>query len=136
MVRVLVFGSFDLLHKGHYNFFKSAKELGDELYVVVARDSTIRDFKKHEPKYDEEERVRQVQEINYVDRAVLGNEDDKFVIIEDIKPDIIALGYDQESCFSDRLNDELNDRDLDVKIVRLQSYNPKIYKSSLLKENI
>ena len=48
----MVFGSFDLVHKGHVNFLKQAKKLGDELIVVVARDDNIEKVKKRKPSTD------------------------------------------------------------------------------------
>ncbi|MEE9489142.1 MAG: adenylyltransferase/cytidyltransferase family protein, partial [Thermoplasmata archaeon] len=48
MVRVMASGVFDLLHTGHLHYLEEAKKLGDELIVVVARDSTVRK-EKHEP---------------------------------------------------------------------------------------
>jgi len=134
MTRVLVFGAFDIVHPGHNYLFEKAKELGDELFVVVARDSTIRKVKGHDSKFKEDERLKHVQEVSYVDKAVLGNEGDKFKVIEEIKPNIIVLGYDQDS-FTDELEDELKKRKMKVKIVRLDSHKPEIYKSSLLKKN-
>lgn len=133
MTKVLVFGSFDLIHPGHHYLFKEAKKLGKELFVVVARDSTIRKTKNHEPKFDENERLKHVQEISYVDKAVLGNPGDKYKIIETIKPDIIVLGYDQH-IFTERLEEELDKRKLKAKIIRIQAHKPEIYKSSLLKK--
>ena len=133
MKRVLVFGSFDLLHKGHLYFFNEARKLGDELWVVVARDKTIQELKKHKPIFSEKERINQIQKIPFVTRAVLGNRNDKYKIIEEIKPDIIALGYDQRF-FVDDLHNELTKRNLKIKIIKLKPYKPHVYKSSLLKE--
>ncbi len=59
MVRVMATGVFDLLHLGHVYFLSEAKKLGDELVVVVARDSTARKF-KHEPITAEATRVQLV----------------------------------------------------------------------------
>jgi FAD synthetase len=132
--KVLVFGSFDLVHKGHVNFLKQAKKLGDELIVVVARDDTIEKVKKRKPKFDEKTRLKHVREIVIADKVVLGLKKDKYKIIEKIKPDIIALGYDQESFLVERLNHELEKRELDIKIIRLKPYKPHIYKSSRLKK--
>ena len=131
--KVLVFGSFDLIHEGHKYFFNEAKKLGDELIVVVARDSTIRKFKGHEPKFNEEERVLHIKNIENVDKIFLGYEGDKWKIIEEIKPDIIALGYDQNS-YTKGLRKGMKERGLKVKIVRLKSHKPEKYKSSLLKK--
>ncbi len=133
MTRVLVFGSFDLIHPGHHYLFKEAKKLGKELFVVVARDSTIKKIKGKNQWYDENERLKHVQNIKYVDKAVLGNKGDKFKVIEEIKPDIIALGYDQKS-FTDELENEMIKRKIKVKIFRISPYKPEIYKSSLLKK--
>jgi len=135
MKKVLVFGSFDLLHEGHRYFLCEAKKLGDELIVVVARDSTIKEFKGHDPKFDESERVKHVNDLNIVDEVRMGYTGDKWKIIEEIKPDLIALGYDQDS-YTKGLKEGLLKRGLKVKIVRLGSYIPKKYKSSLLKKTI
>jgi len=134
MVKVLVFGSFDLVHEGHEYFFREARELGDELVVVVARDSTIKKIKGKTPKYNENQRLGHVRKIKEVDRVVLGGEgDDKYKIIEKVNPNVIALGYDQDS-FSDGLSRELKMRGLGgVKVVRLDGYMVDKYKSSLLK---
>ncbi|HTD81915.1 MAG TPA: adenylyltransferase/cytidyltransferase family protein, partial [Thermoplasmata archaeon] len=56
MVRVMATGVFDLLHPGHVAFLREAKALGDELVVVVARDSTAKRF-KHTPITPEAQRV-------------------------------------------------------------------------------
>ena len=135
MVKVLVFGSFDLLHEGHKHFFNEAKKLGNTLYVVVARDSSIKSFKGHESNFNEDERVEHIKKLGIVDDVRLGYEGDKWKIIEEIKPDIIALGYDQDS-YTKGLEKGMRDRNLKVKIVRLGSYMPEKYKSSLMKESI
>ena len=132
MKKVLVFGSFDLLHEGHRYLFKEAKKLANKLFVVVARDSTIIKVKGKQPKFEEKERLKHVQDIKEVYRAVLGNLGDKYKIIEDIKPDIIALGYDQKF-FADNLKEELKKRKLKIEVVRLKPFKPEKYKSSLLK---
>ena len=135
MVKVLVFGSFDLLHEGHKHFFNEAKKLGNTLYVVVAKDSSIRSFKGHESNFNEDERVEHIKKLGIVDDVRLGYEGDKWKIIEEIKPDIIALGYDQDS-YTKGLEKGMRDKNLKVKIVRLGSYMPEKYKSSLMKESI
>lgn len=133
-VRVLVFGTFDVLHPGHRDFFRQAKELGAELFVVVARDKTVREVKGVQPEHDERQRLAAVRACPEVHDARLGREDtDKYAVIEEIRPDIIALGYDQ-SHFAERLPQELTARDLSCDIVRLKAYRPDRYKSSLLRK--
>ncbi len=120
MVRVMASGVFDILHPGHVLFLQEAKKLGDELVVVVARDSTAKKF-KHKPIMPEEVRRFLVESLKPVDRAVLGHEDDMYKTVEEIKPDIIVLGYDQK--FSEEeIEEECRKRGLDVKVVRLKKY--------------
>ncbi|HLD70322.1 MAG TPA: adenylyltransferase/cytidyltransferase family protein [Negativicutes bacterium] len=132
-MKVLVFGTFDGLHEGHKDFFRQAREFGDYLTVVIGRDSTVERVKKRLPKFTELERQKAVQECGLVDEAVLGNEgSDPYKIIEQIKPDIICLGYDQ-TFFADKLAEELPKRGLEqVKVERLKAHKPEIFKSSLL----
>jgi len=117
MVRVVATGVFDLIHLGHVHFLEKAKDLGDELVVIVARDSTAKKM-KHQPITPEGMRVELVQALKPVDRAVLGYEDDIFRIITEVRPDIIALGYDQ-TFKEDDLRKELKKRNLQIKVVRL-----------------
>jgi len=97
MVRVMAVGVFDLLHAGHLHYVEQAKSLGDELVVVVAHDDTVRK-QKHEPVTNQDLRRRMVEGLKPVDKAIIGNPPSEpiFDILEIIKPDIIALGYDQK----------------------------------------
>jgi FAD synthetase len=120
MVKVMATGTFDLLHMGHIYYLKEAKKLGDTLVVVVATDSTVRKL-KHDPITPQEIRVSLINELRMVDEAYLGHEDDMYSIVEEIKPDIIALGFDQihnEAI----LKNELKKRKLHAKVVRLKKY--------------
>ncbi len=120
MVRVMATGVFDILHPGHVLFLMEAKKLGDELYVVVARDSTAEKL-KHKPIMDEEMRRFMVESLKPVDHAVLGYKDDMYRVVEEIKPDIIVLGYDQK--FSEKeIEEECRKRNLKVKVVRLGKF--------------
>jgi FAD synthetase len=110
-------GVFDLLHLGHLHYFQEARKLGDELVVVVAADATVRK-RKHEPVNPQAMRLEMVSNLKVVDRAVLGREGDMFSVVEELKPDIIALGYDQEMDES-WINSECARRGLSIKIVRL-----------------
>lgn len=116
MVRVLATGTFDILHPGHILFLSRARELGDELYVIVARESMIRH--KPKPVIPDEQRLKMVSELKVVDQAVLGSENNMFEPVMDIKPDIIALGYDQTFDVL-KLEKELHERDINARIVRI-----------------
>jgi len=120
MVKVMASGTFDLLHLGHIYYLKEAKKLGDELIVVVATDKTVRKL-KHEPINPEKIRVNLVKELEVVDEAYLGYEDDMYEIVEEIKPDIIAIGYDQIHD-EKKIKKELKKRKIDAKVVRLKEY--------------
>ena len=113
-------GTFDILHMGHIYYLKEAKKLGDQLIVVVACDETVRKL-KHEPITSEQLRLGLIKELALVDEAYLGNKDDKYAIVEEIKPDIIALGFDQIHN-TDELQEELKKRKLATKIVRLDKF--------------
>ncbi|NLE05492.1 MAG: FAD synthase [Crenarchaeota archaeon] len=99
MTTVLASGVFDLLHLGHVKFLEEAKKLGgknSKLVVIVARDSTVEETKQRKPVVSENQRRSLVESLKVVDLAVLGLENfDVSDAIETIKPDIIALGYDQ-----------------------------------------
>jgi len=113
-------GTFDLLHLGHIYYLKEAKKLGDKLVTVIARDSTVRKL-KHEPVTPEDMRLNIIKELRMVDEAVLGHKDDIYATVEDIKPDIIALGFDQIHD-EKKIKLELKKRNLNVKVSRLPKY--------------
>lgn len=94
MTTVMAQGTFDILHPGHLHYLRRSRELGDELVVVIARDSRVAEEKN--PVFDERERRAMIDAIDVVDRAVLGSEGDIYSTVEDIDPDIITLGYDQD----------------------------------------
>ena len=131
MTHVVIFGTFDKVHKGHKYFINQAKSLGDKLTVVIARDSTVKKVKKRVPLLTEDQRKELVSQEESVDQAVLGNEDDPYRIIEELKPTIIALGYDQ-NVFVTNLKQILKDRGVTPQIVRIASHLPSIYKSSII----
>ena len=116
MIRVLATGTFDILHPGHVLYLQKAKELGEELYVIVSRDSMV--HHKPKPIIPEDQRLKIIQALKVVDNARLGSEYDIFEPLYEIKPDIIALGFDQH--FDEKtLQEQLKQRQIDVKVVRI-----------------
>jgi len=118
--KVMATGTFDLLHPGHIYFLKEAKKLGDKLVVVVATDATVRKL-KHEPVNPEHVRLSLIKELKMVDEAYLGYEDDMYRIVEEVKPDIIALGFDQVHD-ENKIRNELRKRNINARVVRLKEF--------------
>ncbi|MBO8180394.1 MAG: FAD synthase [Archaeoglobus sp.] len=115
--RVVATGTFDIIHPGHVTFLREAKKLGDELIVIVARDKNVRH--KPKPVVPEEQRRRVVEAIKYVDKAILGDEEDMFKPIMELKPNVIVLGHDQH--FDEEwLREELKKRNLNCEVVRIK----------------
>lgn len=121
----MVFGTFDILHPGHIFLFTEAKKLGDTLTVIVARDTTVQSVKNIKAQNNENARLENIKNLNIVDKVILGNADDKYQVIREENPDIIALGYDQVA-FTEKLVENFPN----IKIVRLSPYKEDIYKSS------
>lgn len=90
---VVAQGTFDILHPGHLHYLREAKTMGEDLHVIVARSSNV--THKPGPIVPGRQRVEMVGALKPVDYARLGHPEDIFVPIEEIEPDIIALGHDQ-----------------------------------------
>ena len=126
-MKVICFGTFDILHPGHMNFLQQAKMLGYELTVVIARDINVYKFKNKNPKDPESVRLLKLRKLDIVDQAILGDKQDIYKVIHQQKPDIIALGYDQRADI-----ETLKNKFPNIKIQRLTSYKPHIFKTSIL----
>ena len=131
--KVMVFGTFDIFHKGHKNFLKQARRKGDFVIAVVARDKTVLDVKKQKSANSERERLKALKVSGLADKVILGNLGDKYLVIKKYKPDVICLGYDQKTFITD-LAKKIKEFGLDkTEIIRLKSYYPNKYKSSKLR---
>ncbi len=119
MVRVLATGTFDILHPGHLRYLSEARALGDELYVIVARDSMVKH--KSRPIVPEAQRLAMVQGLRIVDKALLGSETDMFEPLREIMPDIIAIGNNQH--FDEKeLEKQLRAYGINTNVVRIKSF--------------
>ncbi len=132
MKKSIAFGTFDVIHKGHEHYLTEAKKKGDYLIVVVAADETVEAVKKRMPMFPAEERKKHVEQLKIADKVIIGSKGDKLKVVLDEKPDVICLGYDQDS-FTEKLETELAKKGLKPKIVRIKSFKPDIYKSSIIK---
>ncbi len=128
MTRVMATGVFDILHMGHIHYLNESKKLGDELLVVVARDTTAQRNGKT-PLFDEDSRLAIVSQIKSVDRAILGHEGDIFRTVSENEPDIITLGYDQHFDAA-RIEEKCRELGLNTKVIRISKFDGKRFQSS------
>jgi FAD synthetase len=129
MKTVMAQGTFDILHPGHVHYLKESAKLGDELTVVISRDSRVKHRK--DLVFDEDERKEMVQALKPVDEAVLGSETDIYETVEKVNPDVITLGYDQDHDREDVK--ELAENTLDHEVEVLRIHGKGEYSSSQIK---
>ncbi len=130
---VLASGVFDLLHLGHVKFLEEAKKSGGEnaeLVVIVARDTTVEKTKGKKPIMSEYQRRALVESLKVVNRALLGFENlDIGEVIADVKPDVIALGYDQDD-MAKEVRSYLDNKKLNTMVVRIDKFGENTLDSS------
>jgi FAD synthetase len=130
---VLASGVFDLLHLGHVKFLQEAKASGGKnakLIVIIARDSTVEKIKGKKPIMAEDQRCALVEALKVVDKAVLGAENfDVGDVIGKVKPDIIALGYDQDD-MNRQVQKYVAEHKSSIKVVRIGKFGQNALDSS------
>ncbi|HEX2556790.1 MAG TPA: adenylyltransferase/cytidyltransferase family protein, partial [Nitrososphaera sp.] len=132
---VLVGGVFDLIHPGHIHTLKAAKAEGDVLVVVVARTTTAQKIKKDRKIYHGEDlRKELVASLSFVDLVLIGREGTLYDTVEYVKPNVIAIGYDQAHSEKD-VAENCKKRNLNVHVIRLSTPIPGS-KSSKIKEEL
>jgi glycerol-3-phosphate cytidylyltransferase len=100
MKRVITYGTFDLLHYGHINLLKRAKELGDYLIVAVSTDEFNWNEKQKKSYYTYEQRKAMVEAIRYVDLVIPENNwGQKRTDIHDYNVDVFVIGDDWKGKF-------------------------------------
>ena len=136
--KVLIAGTFDILHPGHIFLINEAAKLGD-VYVVVATDKNRERYSGEAPIVPEQQRLEIIKNIKNVKMAKLGRPDnDTLKTVEDINPDIILLGPDQKFSL-EKLKNALVLRGMNhIEIKRLENYYDKykLHSSSLIKKKI
>ncbi len=137
-VKIFAAGTFDIIHVGHIRFLYAAKGLAEnsELIVVVARDKTVERLKGHKPIFSELERLEIVSALKPVDKAILGSDSENiFEVLREIRPDIVALGYDQKVSEEDLIS-WANRHGLKFRVVRLPKFDAGICSSSEVRQRI
>lgn len=132
--RVVIFGIFDGVHDGHRDVFRQAKEHGDELVVIVGRDSASLRWKNKKPRYSEEIRLSLILKEEHVNQAVLGDEDQStYGVLDRVHPDCICFGYDQDALKKD-LERWLKREKRAIPCVVLKPYKETVFHTSLLRK--
>ncbi|MFH1588265.1 MAG: adenylyltransferase/cytidyltransferase family protein [Candidatus Diapherotrites archaeon] len=134
MRKVMAFGTFDLLHPGHIDFLKQAKSMGNYLIVVVSRDDSAFSAKGMKPINSQSQRAELVSSIKFVDEVSKGKKN-HLKIIQEIQPEVIALGYDQKISVK-KLKQELNSLGLNPEIKRCRAFKSHKFKSSKIRKKI
>jgi len=88
-------GCFDVLHAGHAQYLRAARELGDLLVVLLNSDDSVRRLKgPTRPVMAEADRRHLLEALACVDAVVVFDEDDPRTALEEIRPDIWVKGDD------------------------------------------
>ena len=132
-VKIMVFGTFDGLHRGHINFFRQARKLFQNSFLIVsiARDKNVLKIKGKLPVLNERKRMNLIKKSRLINKVVLAGFKNHIPHIVKEKPDIIALGYDQK-VYVKNLKKDLKNKNVSAKIVRLKPYHKRVYKNHLL----
>lgn len=129
--KVLVFGTFDGIHPGHVYFLKSAAKHG-ELVISLASDTAVRAHKGKVPK-KEKIRIKDLEELSIASKIVVGDKKiGNWSAIKNERPDIVAVGYDQTKLFEAL---EKIQKEYGFKIIKIKSFMPKKFHSSIIKKN-
>ncbi len=127
MKRIVATGTFDILHPGHIYYLEESKKLGDELWVIVAREKNV--IHKPRPIVSEDQRLKMIQSLKCVDHAVLGDQTDMYKPIREIDPAVITIGFNQKWS-EEKLKADLADRDICADVVRIPEYTRMPFTSS------
>ncbi|WP_276300682.1 FAD synthase [Halorussus lipolyticus] len=128
MTHVIAQGTFDILHPGHVHYLRDAKAFGDRLTVIVARRENV--THKEPPILPNRQRRDMVSALDPVDDARVGHPDDIFAPIEEMEPDVIALGHDQHHDET-AIEEELARRGVECTVRRAGPRDPE-YEGELL----
>ena len=130
-MKVITFGNFDFVHPGHIHYLEFAKKQGNKLYTIVASDELSEKIKKRKNVFNQNQRFKQIQNLNISDKVIKGSKNNPFEILNKINPDIIVLGYDQKAPIK-----QIKILLPKCIILRAPEYKSHIFKSSIIKKNV
>jgi len=92
-------GCFDLLHRGHVDYLAKASDLGDELFVGINSDASVKRLGKGNtrPLQDEQTRALIIASLHFVSGVIIFDEDTPYELIDFIKPDVLVKGADYDA---------------------------------------
>ena len=94
MIKVITYGTFDLLHYGHINLLRRAKELGDYLVVAISTDE-FNSIKNKKSYFNYEKRKMILEAIRYVDEVIPEESwEQKIVDVRERNIDVFVMGDD------------------------------------------
>lgn len=134
-MKILTFGTFDILHIGHINYLKQAKKINEnaELWVIVSRDINAEKIKQKKLIHNENERLEIIKNLKIVDKAILGEKQNIFKSVKKINPDIVVLGYDQKP-INEILEKKFIEQKINAKIIRAKPFKEHKSKSSKIRK--
>src|SRR3989344_9024202 len=132
MKKVAVWGKFDGLHKGHIEFLRHARELGDELYVIIISDNAVKENTGKFPEKIAEKRKEDLLKLGFMNEVYLSHSfKNSLEFILRLKPDIFAFGHDQKTKWEEQLQNYLSSKNLHLKYIHLEVYYNGIHASNL-----
>jgi len=127
MKKIVVWGKFDGLHDGHLEFLRKAKELGDELYVIIIPDEKVKENSGKNPGRTLEVRKRELLGLDIVADIYIDCLDDGLKSVLDLRPDFFVFGYDQKTKWEERLQEHLSSNGIFPKYVCLGVYSEGVH---------
>jgi len=130
-------GVFDIIHPGHLFYLSESSYLGDELHVVIARDSRVKERK--DLVMSEQDRLALLDAIEVVDETWLGTEGNIYNILEEVTPDIVTIGYDQPYDLDEIKEKQEEHGYYGIEVTRIGEYDPDdgdVVSSSEIKQEL
>jgi cytidyltransferase-like protein len=131
---VVIFGVFDGIHEGHRAFIKGAREHGDRLVGIVARDSVVEKLKGKIPDNREADRIKMLLEVPEIDIVYLGDiEEGTYKMLREVHPSVVYLGYDQVELFEDLKHSIESGTLPDMELLVGEAHRPDEFHNSIIK---
>lgn len=133
---VLTSGCFDLLHYGHICHLEESKNCGDYLVVAVNSDDSVKRLKGNtKPVVPENQRIKILQALRFVDAVFVFDEDDVCKYFEILKPDCFTIGEESAIDYYNEIVAAQNSKTLVHIIKRRKDYSTTKIINKIKEEN-